>query len=245
MKSYEFIEDNKHSGLCKLPEEWRILESLKYYRFQKNLKDFADNPIPATSKKTAEKIIVLSKKILKKEVKEEDFEKLFIDIKKFFFNKDTALSGSINTCLMDSYLGPLDFNNSRIYYDIDDFKEVHVQARDKKMMGRQYAYGLIKTESCGWIGWMIVQGDKALQKKLTSKYVYLTTMNQFKMKTAQEDLFAKYQKYNSEVLQRGLKRFFINNRFWFHDDQEKLDNSLREVTIDNYSDIIGAFRTGY
>ena len=146
---------------------------------------------------------------------------------------------------MDSYLGHLDFNNARIYYDIDDFKEVHVQARDNKMMGRKYALGLIKTESSGWIGWMIVLGDKALQKKLTSKYVTLTTMSHFKMKTAQEDLFAKYHKYNGEVLQRGLKRFFISNRFWFHDDQEKLDNSLAEVTKADYSDIVGAFHTGY
>ncbi len=240
MEQFKFLP-HKKTGYCKLSEHWRIYESLRYYRFQKDLKDFANNPKPEVAKKTAKKIISLTKKIMKETVSEDDFDKLFKRLKEFFFHKKTILNNSITSCLMECYLGPLDFLNARIYYNIDDFQEVYLQGPDNKMKDREFAYGLIKSKTCGWIGWMLVRGDKALSKSLTSKYMYLISMNHFKMETARDELFTKYRKYNAEVLQRGLKRFFIGSRFWFHDDLENLKNSLRPVILDDYSQIMGAF----
>lgn len=240
MKKFVFTNSSL-THTCKLPDQWILFELLKQHSFQKKLKDFADNPIPKTGDETANKIIKLTKKLLKRDIKSEEFENFYKELKDHFFHEEASLHNSILPYLMTNYLGPLGFSTTRFLFNLDDFTEVHIQGPDRKMMGRKYAYGFIKSETCGWIGWMLVTGDKALHKIQTSDYVWLTTHNHFKLETAKTDLFTKSAKYNNEVFGRGLKRFFITTRFWFHDDLQKLYRDLHPVFLDDYSEIVGSF----
>jgi len=139
--------------------------------------------------------------------------------------------------MMDLYLGPLGFKNSRVQYNIDDFEEVHVEANIKSK-NRDYTWGCIKSKNCGWTGWILVHADKAKQK------IFLTGINHFKKETLIDELFQKYAKFKNEKLKRSLKRFFISNTFWYHDDFEKYEKGFKPVMIDYYADILGAFITG-
>jgi hypothetical protein len=236
MEKFLFKPDG-NEGLCKLPNEWRLLESLRHYFFLIHLKDFGDEPINEPYIKAATKIISYGRQILKRKISEDDFIKVYKEIREIFFHKNAELKNSITKSMMDLYLGPLGFKNSRVQYDIDDFEEVYVEA-NTKTVNRDYTWGCIKSKSCGWAGWILVHADKAKQKN------FLTSINHFKKETLIDELFQKYAKFKNEKIGRSLKRFFISNTFWYHDDYEKFEKGFKAVMIDNYADIMGAFITG-
>jgi hypothetical protein len=236
MEKFLFKPDG-NEGLCKLPNEWRLLESLRHYFFLIHLKDFGGEPINEPYIKAATKIISYGKQILKIKISQNDFVKVYKEIREIFFHKNAELKNSITKSMMDLYLGPLGFKNSRVQYDIDDFEEVYVEA-NTKTVNRDYTWGCIKSKSCGWAGWILVHADKAKQKN------FLTSINHFKKETLIDELFQKYAKFKNEKIGRSLKRFFISNTFWYHDDYEKFEKGFKAVMIDNYADIMGAFITG-
>jgi hypothetical protein len=236
MEKFLFKPDG-NEGLCKLPDEWRLLESLRHYFFLIHLKDFGDEPINEPHIKVATKIISHGKQILKRKISQNDFVDVYKEIRGIFFHKSAELKNSITKSMMDLYLGPLGFKNSRVQYNIDDFEEVHVEA-NIKTENRDYTWGCIKSKNCGWTGWILVHGDKAKQK------IFLTGINHFKKETLIDELFQKYAKFKNEKLKRSLKRFFISNTFWYHDDFEKYEKGFKPVMIDYYADIMGAFITG-
>jgi hypothetical protein len=96
-------------------------------------------------------------------------------------------------------------------------------------------YGCIKSKTTGWIGWMLLYDvDKSggltyLTKKIDfSKFIFLISMNHFSRDSALTDVFDQYNnQFKPNLLSRHFKRFFIKNRFWFHEDMEKLRDNFR------------------
>ena len=236
MEKFSFKEDNIFE-LCKLPEEWRFLELFRQFFFQLNLKDFADKPNLKPASKTKEKIIKLYKKNYSKLIEEEYFEKEYEEIHQFFYNQNSNLKFSIINNLMDLYLGPLGFKNSGIIYDINDFEEIYIVSNKQPMRNREYVYGSIKSKISGWNAWMFLNGDKFIQDSLTSKYIYLISTNHFKLETALQDLFEKKRKFEENKTGRFLKRLFVSNSFWFHEDLNKFYNNFKSIIINDYSKI--------
>ena len=58
-------------------------------------------------------------------------------------------------------------------------------------------------------------------------------MNHHKIETAATEVIEKFTKYKNTKEGRIFKRFY-SNRFWYHDDLEKLLTSLPSVSFFNY-----------
>jgi len=234
MNQFQFIT-GKHE-LCKLPEEWRLLELIRQHRYQKHL--VSANPDREDCKRIIEnsriKIINNSKKILNQTIDEKDFKKIFIKVKKFLFNKHSQISGSFFDSLMISFLGPLTFHISKIAYEIYHFDEVYISHPVKQENRKSEIYGCIKTKTCGWVGWFLLEDDRSIVNSKT-KYVWLTVKDHFKQETAINELFSKRNKYREERLNRAFRRL-ITDRQWYHEELKIFFDSFREIEIDNYED---------
>ena len=224
--------------LCKLPEEWRLLELIRQHKYQKHLE--GANPDREDCKRIVEnsrtKIINASKKIFNQTVDEKDFKEIFIKVKKFFYNKHSQISGSFFDSLMISFLGPLTFHISKIAYEIYDFDEVYISHPVKEENKKSGLYGCINTKTCGWVGWLLLEDDGSLFNSKT-KYVWLTVKDHFKQETAIKELFAKRNKFREVSFNRALRRL-ITDRQWYHEDLENFFESFRSAEIDNYEDFL-------
>jgi hypothetical protein len=237
MKTFSFEADSIF-GLCKLPDQWRFLELFRQYYYQINLKQFDGSPFSydkSPAYETQKKIIRLFKKNHNKLI-EENFEKEYEEIHQFFYNQNSHLKFSIVNNLMDRYLGPLGFKNSGIFYDINDFEEIYIVSNKKAMTDRDCIYGTIKSKVAGWCSWMLINEDnKSTQNSSASKYIHLTSVNHFKMENSLQNLFDKKRKFEESKTGRTLKKLFVSNSFWFHDDLDKFYNSFKSIIIDDYS----------
>jgi len=235
-----FLFERTTGGLCKLPDEWRLLELIRHYKYQKFLSDLnEDRPhLKQISENSENKIILYSKKLLNKKITRKDFKEVFIEIKKNFFNKNSQISGSFYSSLMSTFLGPLTFHISRIAYDIDDFEEVYISYPIKVEKKKSEIYGCIKTKTCGWIAWHLLEDDKSLIKS-TTKYVWLSVKDHFKKETALNELSDKRNKYRFGRAGRALSRFFVTDRLWYHEELAKLFQAFRPVEISDYSENLG------
>ena len=202
----------------KLDERWRIYELMRQHAYISS-HGYANKPYPKKVEKSQKKIISTVKKVLKKKIEIDDFDKLDSEITDFFFKEKPKhkwghlpLLGPIGKSYINSSGGAL--------LDLEDIEEVYLETENFS--------GSIKSKTCGWIAWMLVEGDKSFftHKSLTSEYQYLVTMNHHKIETAREEIFEKLNKYKQTKEGRTLKRFFISNRFWFHEDLDKLHKSL-------------------
>jgi len=224
--------------LCKLPEEWRLLELIRQHKYQKHLE--RANPEREDCKRIVEnsrtKIINASKKIFNQTVDEKDFKEIFIKVKKFFYNKHSQISGSFFDSLMISFLGPLTFHISKTAYEIHDFDEVYISHPEKKENRKSEIYGCINTKTCGWVAWLLLEDDRSLVNSKT-KYVWLTVKDHFKQETAISELFRKRNRYREERLNRAFRRL-ISDRQWYHDDLDNFFESFKSIEIDNYRDFI-------
>lgn len=219
--------------LCKLPEEWRLLELIRQHKYQKHIEEA--NPDREDCKRITEnsktKIINLSKKVFNKTVDEKDFKEIFIKVKKFFYNKYSQISGSFFDSLMITFLGPLTFHISKIAYEIYDFEEVYISHAEKKENGKIEIYGCINTRTCGWVAWLLLEDDRS-SVNFKFKYVWLTVKDYFNQETAIKALFVKRNKFREVSFIRRL----VSNRQWYHDDLANFFESFRSVEIDNYED---------
>jgi len=224
--------------LCKLPEEWRLLELIRQYKYQKHLE--GANPDREDCKRIVEnsrtKIINASKKIFNQTVDEKDFKEIFIKVKKFFYNKHSQISGSFFDSLMISFLGPLTFHISKIAYEIWHFDEVYISHPEKKENRKSEIYGCINTKTCGWVAWLLLEGDRSLVNSKT-KYVWLTVKDYFNQETAIKELFAKRNRFKEVSFSKAFSRL-VTNRQWYHVDLENFFESFREIEIDNYEDFM-------
>jgi hypothetical protein len=218
-----------------------LLELLRQYKYAKFLANLNTNSksLHDISKNLEIKIIDYAKKILNRKITESDFVGTFQEIRKFFYNDYSKLTNSINTSLMQTYLGPLSYHSLRKLINIDDLKEIYIEASKTNMSDWESVHGCIKSETLGWTAWALVYGDKFMMKSLTSKHVWLTSMNHFKKGTALEELYHKMIRYKQETTQRSLKRIFISNNFWFHKDLNKLLEGISPIIFDDYSDDAG------
>jgi hypothetical protein len=224
--------------LCKLPEEWRLLELIRHYKYQKHLEEA--NPDREDCKRIAEnsrrKIINDTKKIFNQTVDEKNFKEIFIKVKKFFYNKHSQISGSFFDSLMISFLGPLTFHISKIAYEIWHFDEVYISHPEKKENRKSEIYGCINTKTCGWVAWLLLEGDRSLVNSKT-KYVWLTVKDYFNQETAIKELFAKRNRFKEVSFSKAFSRL-VTNRQWYHEDLENFFESFREIEIDNYQDFM-------
>lgn len=240
MKTFSFKEDSIFE-LCKLPDEWRFLELFRHYFYQINLRQFDGSSFSydkSPAYPTQINIIKLFKKNQNKLIEAENFEKEYEQIHQFFYNQNSYLKSSIVNNLMDRYLGPLGFKNSGIVYNINDFEEIYIVSNKKPMTDRHYIYGSIKSKIAGWCSWMFINEDnKSTKNSPSSKYIYLTSVNHFKMETSLQDVFEKKRKFEESKKSRILKKFFVSDSFWFHKDLEKFYNNFESIIIKNYSEI--------
>jgi hypothetical protein len=224
--------------LCKLPEEWRLLELIRHYKYQKHLEEA--NPDREDCKRIAEnsrrKIINDTKKIFNQTVDEKNFKEIFIKVKKFFYNKHSQISGSFFDSLMISFLGPLTFHISKIAYEIWHFDEVYISHPEKKENRKSEIYGCINTKTCGWVAWLLLEGDRSLVNSKT-KYVWLTVKNYFNQETAIKELFAKRNRFKEVSFSKAFSRF-VTDRQWYHEDLENFFESFKSIEIDNYRDFM-------
>ena len=213
----------------KLSDEWKLQELFSQYNYIKNLHDINGSESDIKRLKIAESKIIENYKIInKKTISPKNLHSIEKKISDLFYDSKFIHSdfGKI------PILGPIGDQriNSGLFLDLDDIKEVYLDREDIS--------GSIRTESCGWISWKYKKGDKSMfiHNSLTSKYICLTTMNHFKMETSYSELIKKdLAYYNPDTkMGRNLKRFFISNRFSFHDDLENLLSSLKYYDIYNY-----------
>lgn len=242
MKPFLF-KPEKNSSICKLPEEWRILELFNQYTIIVTRRD------KKLIQEYEQKIIKHVKDIINKKITVNDFKSVYTEIRNLFFHKESELKDTYTDSLMSAYLGPLGFNNFRILYDISDIEEVHLLGKIDYYVSDYYPYGCIKTKTAGWIGWILLyDGDKTgenwfKKERDLSKYIFLISINNFKKETALSNVTDQYNnQYKHNILSRHFKRFFINDKFWFHEDMKKLRNALTDIRLDyNESGFLGQF----
>ena len=214
-------------NMIKLSAEWKFIELFAQHNYIKNLHDIHGDEFDKKRLKiSTEKIVKYYKKIYKKTLIEKDLLSLNNKIKDLFYKKK-FLDPEFGEIPLLGPIGQMRLSHD-FFLDLDDIKEVYVDSEDIS--------GSIKTETCGWISWKIKKGDKNMFKHLTSKYIVLTSMNHFKQETSLEELWEKNRRYDNpdSTMGRHLKRFFVSNRFWFHDDLEKLFKSLRYFRLNEY-----------
>ena len=191
----------------KLSEEWKLYELFYRYNY------FKDDLYRVEKKTSIEnQTIDLYKSQYKKKILLKDFKKLSNQLLKYSDQFNHVEFGKI------PLLGPFGrvaFRNNGYLINLNDLEEVYINTDNFS--------GFFKSKICGWIGWQLVKGDKG---HLSSKYVYLTTKNNHNLDSATKNLININLKYDQERTGRKFKRFFINNRFWFHDDLENLFNEL-------------------
>jgi len=210
--------------MIKVPEVWRILELFRIYKCLDVYRSSYTNEL----KKIENELIKTYKKILKKDLL--PYELPFEDLKEIYKIFDDA---GIEKRLFP-YLGPASFYLKASLFvrqykilDIKDIEEVFVSKENFK--GKKM-YGSIKSKSYGWSAWCLVDLKKKDQKNI---FTYVVSFNQFREETAYKEIFEKKFKYNEEKLQRSLKKFFISDRFWFHDDLEKYYQNLPYMSLND------------
>ena len=210
----------------KLDDQWILFELFSQHEYVSNY-GYGNNPYPKKLKKSEESIINSVKKILKKDIDTKDFPSVQKQVTDYFYNDKlnhvwgrVPLLGPIGSSYIKSSNG--------MFLDLDDIEEVYVFNEDFS--------GSIKSKSCGWISWQLLKGDKSIftSKSLTSDYQYIVTMNHFKLESSRTELAGKIVKYKNSKDGRTFKRFFVSNRFWFHDDLEKLWNMLPYIPFEHY-----------
>ena len=198
----------------KLDDRWKIYELMRQHNYITSY-GLNGDPYPEKVKRSQNKIISNVKKILNKNITPKEFNNINAEINDYFYkdkiNKKLPLLGPIGGACISSRGGA--------FLDLDDITEVYILSENFS--------GTIKSNTCGWISWMLVKGDKPiLNKDLVSDYEFLVSMNHFKAESAEREVIEKYIKYKNSKDGRTFKRFFIGNRFWFHDDLDKLHQLL-------------------
>ena len=198
----------------KLDERWRIYELFRQHNYINN-HGLNGDPYPEKVKRSQNKIISNVKKILNKNITPKEFKNINAEINDYFYkdkiDRKLPLLGPIGGACIASRGGA--------FLDLDDITEVYILSENFS--------GTIKSNTCGWISWILVEGDKTiLNKDLVSDYEFLVSMNHFKAESAEREVAEKFIKYKNSKDGRTFKRFFIGNRFWFHDDLDKLHRLL-------------------
>lgn len=210
----------------KLDDRWILFELFSQHEFISNY-GYGNNPYPEKLKKSEKKIIDSVKKIINRTIDIKDFPSVQKEITDYFYNNNlnhiwgrVPLLGPIGSSYIKSSNG--------MFLNLEDIEEVYVF--------KENFSGSIKSKSCGWISWQLMRGDKSIftSESLTSDYQYLVTMNHFKLESSKTELASKIIKYKHSKEGRTLKRFFVSNRFWFHDDLEKLWSTLPYKNFVNY-----------
>ena len=189
----------------KLSEEWRLYELYCQYHFEKTCRE-------GKAGKVRERIVNVAAKVLNKDItrlmiSQNDIEELGEDLIKYRNQFVHSEFGKI------SLLGPIGkegLYSMGFLLDLDDITEVYLDVKNYR--------GCINSKKCGWIAWQLVKGDKSLIKKLSTKYQYLISRNNHKMESSLEHLRNKLIRFEKEKKLRHLKRFFIDNAFWYHKD---------------------------
>ena len=227
MKNNEYFIPKKegHSSLAKLPEQWRLFELFRQHDYI-TTHGYSSSPYPEKVKRSEEAIIKSAKKILKENIKKDYLPVLDDEIHKFFYGDNCKIiNQNFGKLYMLGPIGSANISPDGKLLDLDDIKEVYVETEGLKT----YHIGTIHSENCGWICWMLTKGDKPLPD-----YEYLVAFNHHKRETAFSEVIEKYHKFNREITGRKLKRFFIHNRFWYHDELEKLLESVPYTNFLSY-----------
>jgi len=223
-KSFNPITEN-NSNLAKLPEEWRIYELIKQHYYITS-HGFGSLPDSEKEERSEKKIIKITKKILNKDIKKESIPLLSEEIENFFYGEHCKITNKkFGAFTMLGPIGSANITPDGLLLDLDDIKEVYVETE----LDRIWHTGCILSEKCGWIYWMLTQGDKPLPN-----YEYLVTFNHHKKETAFGELTEKYIRFKRELTSRKFKRFFSSDYHWFHAELEKLQTSLPYINFFNY-----------
>ncbi len=208
----------------KLDNRWKIYELMQQHKYISSWSTFSSSE----KLEKCEKIIITNvKKILKKNITPKDFKSVDSEVYDYFYKDkiknpwgQVPLLGPIGSAYISTSEGAL--------LDLDDIEEAYVIP--------EHFSGTIKSETCGWISWRLVKGDKSMftHKSLTSEYQYLVAMQHHKAESAEAEIIEKFIKYKNSKDGRTFKRFFAGNRFWFHDDLEKLWKILPYKNLFSY-----------
>jgi len=211
--------------LIKVPEIWKIYTLNNIYDYVKT-HGYANTPYPKKVKKAEDQILNFIKVQKKKNIKISSIEKIIIETNKQF--KEKKILGPITGPTGDSY-----GTYKGLFLDLNDIEDVYI-SKDKyetiinDKIDACDKYGVFKSKTCGWVGWIIANITK---KDATT---FLVSFNHFKKETAMSEVFSKLNKYNDEKVSRRLQKFFISNRFWYHDDLENLNKALPYTPFLNY-----------
>lgn len=201
----------------KVNDRWILFELLKQHDYI-NTHGYNNKPYPGFVKKSENRIILETKKILGKTISNKDIYKLTFEIENYFYDEILVHDwGKIPP------LGPIGsaqiYTNKGQFIDTDDIEEVYVYKKDFS--------GSIKSKSAGWISWInLKNGENSFQ--------YLVTMNHFKQDSSLKELYEKVYKFKDSKTGRKLKELFMSNHHWYHDDLEKLWKSLPYKNFGNY-----------
>jgi len=205
--------------MIKVPEVWRIIELFEIYKYL----EFYRSRYTKELKKIENELIETYKYILKKDLSSDNLllEDFLEEVYEIF--DDAGIEKGLFP-----YLGPANFvQRQKKFLNIKDIEEVFVSKENFK--GKKM-YGSIKSKSYGWSAWCLVDLKKKDQKNI---FTYVVSFNQFREETAYKEIFEKKFKYNEEKLQRSIKKIFISDRFWFHDDLEKYYKNLPYITFND------------
>ena len=210
--------------MIKVNEAWRLAELIGVHNYILT-HGYGGEPYPGKVKKSGEILKSQIKKILKKDINiehlndQEYLKSLSQDIQKIlkkpFSNQDQA-----------PFLGPIGnlYNLHRnLFLDLEDIEEVYLS--DEKLKSGE-SYGSIKSKTCGWIAWYMINKDK--------KAVFIVAFNHHKQETSIKEMLEKKNKFNQEKVKRAIKSIFVSRRNWYHDDLEKLNDQLPYVPILKY-----------
>tara|TARA_Y100000591_G_C21835235_1_gene702064 strand:- start:1683 stop:2387 length:705 start_codon:yes stop_codon:yes gene_type:complete len=228
-KHFLFKPNENDFDMVTLPEEWRIIILYDEYVYLDRESFGADHH--------KKKLISYAEKILKIKINEKNFKKVMQDVHDFFYHDKSKIniSGSMVEYLGQWPLGPIGIRNGYGPIDIDDIEEVGAQTNigsSRKIPFNKEVWGYFKSKTCGWCHWVILPGDESLViKHLDEKYAKLVSWNHHNREKSRAQLYDKKRKYENEGWKRSLGKTFISNRFWHHDELEKL---IKEIPKDDH-----------
>ena len=192
----------------KLSEEWRLYEL--YYRYH-----LAETAYPKEASEIERQIIEIYKNSFNKKVTKEDFGTVSNKLKKY---ANQFKHPKYDKVPLLGPLGRIAFINSSYEYNLDDVNEVHLDSDNFR--------GFVFSKKSGWISWKLVEGDQGIFKSLSSAFIYLVSKNNHSYDAAFKNMLKLEFKYEDERMSRHIRRFFIDNTFWFHKDLNELFKEL-------------------
>ena len=192
----------------KLSDEWKLYELYYRHHLAKEIYTKEASNIEA-------QIIEIYKNSFNRKISIKDFNMISKELKEFANKFKHNEFGKI------PILGPFGrvaFIARSYELDLEDISEVCLDTDN--------ARGFIFSKKCGWISWKLVKGDQGISKGLSSAYIYLVSKNNHSQDVAFENILKLEFKYQEERMTRHIKRFFISNTFWFHNDLNELFEEL-------------------